>query len=51
MIWILNDNNVTKANISNSKTDHKILSTSVKNISSTEVIEYIEKNRLLKIFN
>jgi ADP-heptose:LPS heptosyltransferase len=51
MIWLLNDNNVSKANISNNKTNHKILSTSVKNISSEEVIECIEKNKLLKNIN
>ena len=51
MIWLLNDNNISKANIRNSKTNHKILSTSVKNISSEAVIEYIEKNKLLKMLN
>ena len=51
MIWLLNDNTVSKANIYNSKTNHKIMSTSVKNISSKEVIDYIEKNKLLNMFN
>ena len=51
MIWLLNDNNVSKANINKSKKNHRIMSTSVKNISSKEVIEYIEKNELLKMFN
>ena len=51
MIWLLNDNNVSKANINKSKRNHRIMSTSVKNISSKEVIEYIEKNELLKMFN
>ena len=51
MIWLLNDNNVSKANISNNKTNHKIFSTTVNNISSKEVIEYIEKNKLLKNIN
>ena len=51
MIWLLNDNNVSKANINNRKTNHKIMSTSVKNISSKEVIDYIEKNKLLNMFN
>ena len=51
MIWLLNNNNISKANISNSKTNHKILSASVKNISTEEVIEYIEKNKLLNIHN
>jgi ADP-heptose:LPS heptosyltransferase len=51
MIWLLNDNNISKANINKSKMNHKILSTFVKNISSKEVIEYIEKNELLKMFN
>ena len=49
MIWLLNNNNISKANISNGKTNHKILSASVKNISTKEVIEYIEKNKLLYI--
>ena len=51
MIWLLNDNNVSKANINKSKRNHRIMSTSVKNISSKEVIEYIEKNELLKMLN
>ena len=51
MIWLLNNNNVSKANINKSKRNHRIMSTSVKNISSKEVIEYIEKNELLKMFN
>ena len=51
MVWLLNDNNVSKANINKSKRNHRIMSTSVKNISSKEVIEYIEKNELLKMFN
>ena len=51
MIWLLNDNNVSKANINKSKRNHRIMSTSVKNISSKEVIGYIEKNELLKMFN
>jgi len=51
MIWLLNDNNVSKANINKSKRNHRIMSTSVKNISSKKVIEYIEKNELLKMFN
>ena len=51
MIWLLNDNNVSKANISNSKKNHKIMSASIKKISSNEVIEYIEKNKLLKVSN
>jgi len=49
IIWIINDNNISKANIINNEINHKILSNSVKNISSEEVIKYIEKNKLLNI--
>ena len=51
MIWILNDNNVSKANIINNEVNHKITSDSVRNISSKLVIQYIEKNNLLKTSN
>ena len=51
MIWILNNNNVSKANIDDKTTNHKISADSVKNISSQEVIQYIEKNKLLNFRN
>jgi len=51
IIWILNNNNVSKANIDNKITNHKILADSVKSISSKEVIKYIEKTRLLNFWN
>ena len=51
MIWILNNNNVSKANIDDKITNHKISADSVKNISSKEVIQYIEKNKLLNFRN
>ena len=51
MIWILNNNNVSKANIDDKITNHKISADSVKSISSKEVIQYIEKNKLLNFRN
>ena len=51
MIWILNNNNISKANIDDKITNHKISADSVKNISSQEVIQYIEKNKLLNFRN
>ena len=51
MIWILNNNNISKANIDDKITNHKISADSVKNISSQEVIQYIEKNKLLNLCN
>ena len=51
MIWILNNNNVSRANIDNKITNHKMLADSVKSISSKEVIKYIEKNKLLNFRN
>ena len=51
MIWILDNNNVSKANIDDKITNHKISADSVKNISSKEVIQYIEKNKLLNFRN
>ena len=51
MIWILNNNNVSKANIDEKTINHKISADSVKNISSKEVIQCIEKNKLLNFPN
>ena len=47
MVWILNNNKVSEANINNNITNHKISANSVQNISSKEVIQYIEKHKLL----
>ena len=51
MIWLLNDNSISKANIKDSNNNHKISSTSVKNIPCQDVIKYIQKNKLLKTLN
>ena len=45
-IWIINDNSITKANKPYGKHIYKIQSRSVKDISSKEVINFIEKNKL-----
>ena len=47
IVWLLNDDKVSKANIIENETNHKILSSSVKNITSLEVIQYIEKHKLI----
>ena len=47
IVWLLNDDKVSKANINENETNHKILSLSVKDITSLEVIHYIEKYKLL----
>ena len=47
IIWMLNDNSISKANVENITTNHKIISKSLKSISHEKVIEYIEKNKLL----
>ena len=47
MIWLIEDNNVSKANIDIGENNHKISSTLLNNISSESVIQYIEKNDLL----
>ena len=51
IIWILNNNSISKANIGNRLSNHKIFSDSVKDITSGEVIKYIEKRQLLKNTN
>ena len=47
MLWILNDNNISKANIEDNKKNFKILNKSVHSIATKEVIDYIKKNNLL----
>lgn len=47
ILWILNDNNITKANIDSNSKNLKLLSTDINNISLDTVISYIEKNKLL----
>ena len=47
IIWILNDNKISNANIVEGKNIHKIVSSSVKKIDYNNVINYIEKNNLL----
>ena len=45
-IWIVNNNKISKANKPQGKHVYTIYSNSVKNISSKEVIKFIEKNKL-----
>tara|TARA_B100001123_G_scaffold340901_1_gene386463 strand:- start:144 stop:1064 length:921 start_codon:yes stop_codon:yes gene_type:complete len=45
-IWIVNDNNISKANLPFGDHVYVIKSSSVKNISSQEVIDFIKKNKL-----
>ena len=45
-IWIVNNNPISKANLPDGKHVHTIQSLSVKDISSQEVISFIEKNHL-----
>ena len=47
IIWIVNDNKITQANIKNNSLNHRIASVSVKDITTKEVIHYIENNNLL----
>jgi len=47
ILWIANDNKITKANIPNTPNNHKLLSFDIKNISSEDAIKFIEKNNLL----
>ena len=47
IIWIVNDNKLTQSNIHGNKNDHKISAESLKNISSSQIIKYIEKEKLL----
>ena len=45
-IWIANDNKISKANLPDGDHIYKIFSSSVKNITVKEVINFIEKNNL-----
>ena len=47
ILWLVNDNKVTKANISNETNNYKISSSYVNNITTQEVINFIEKKKLL----
>jgi len=47
ILWLLNDNKVTKANIGNLPNNYKISSSYVNNITTQEVINFIEKKKLL----
>lgn len=47
ILWILNDNKISNANIFENKNTHKIVSSSIKNITHESVIDYIKKNNLL----
>ncbi len=49
IIWLLNDNLISKANIGDNIYNHKIFSDSVKQITAESVINYINNNNLLKI--
>ena len=47
ILWLVNDNKVTKANIGNQPNNYKISSSYVNNITTQEVINFIEKKKLL----
>tara|TARA_X000000368_G_scaffold395513_1_gene363030 strand:+ start:1128 stop:2048 length:921 start_codon:yes stop_codon:yes gene_type:complete len=47
ILWILNDNKITAANISDKANNFKLLSDNVKNIPESQVIEFINKQKLL----
>ena len=47
ILWLINDNNISKANISENPNNFKILTDSIKNLSVKEVIYFIDKNNLL----
>jgi len=47
ILWLLNDNKVTKANIGNASNSFKISSSYVNNITTKKVINFIEKKKLL----
>ena len=46
IIWVANDDKLSKATIPDVEHTYKILASSVKNIKVKEVIEFIEKNNL-----
>ena len=47
ILWLVNDNKVTKANIGNQPNNYKISSSYVNDITTQEVINFIEKKKLL----
>ena len=47
ILWIVNDNKISKANISNKSSNFKIYNKNIKNISTNNVINYIKENNLL----
>ena len=47
ILWLVNDNSVTKANIPNTPNNFKISSKNIKSISTEEVINFIETNNLI----
>ena len=47
ILWLVNENKVTKANISSQPNSYKISSSYVNNIKTLEVINFIEKQKLL----
>ena len=47
IIWIGNQNRISRANLDNNKNFHKLLSSSVKNISHEEVINFINDKNLI----
>ncbi len=47
IIWILNEDKISKANIKSSGNYHKISANNIKDISPNEVCEYININNLL----
>ena len=47
IIWLLNDNFISKSNIEDKDSNYKIFSKSIKRISSDYVINYIKENKLL----
>ena len=47
ILWVANDNKITKANIPNTSNNYKLLSHNIKNISLNDAIKFIEKNNLL----
>jgi len=47
ILWIVNDNNISNANIGNKKNNFKISSNKINDISVNQVIDFIVKNKLL----
>ena len=47
ILWLLNDNIISKANINKEVNNYKLMAKNIKNISTKQVIEYIERKKLL----